>query len=108
MLIILLAWISTGCYVPISRPGAGSRTFFPASPDEFTIGETSRIEILFKMGEPDRLSKDEKELAYVWVEEKGVFTLTGCDAHPIVEKTTAVFRFDEKGILESLDVFYDE
>lgn len=107
-LVLMLTWISTGCYVPISQPGTGSRAYIPATRKDFTPGKTSRVEVLLKMGEPDELSPDESSMTYRWVENKGIVTLTGCDATSIVETTSFVFTFDEEGVLKSLDITFDK
>ena len=54
-LVALLVWISTGCYVPIHKSSPESREHFPASRSDFTPGETTRADVLLKMGEPDEV-----------------------------------------------------
>jgi len=108
ILVLLLVWISAGCYVPVNMNVKELRQYYPATRDDFTPGKTSRVDVLLKMGEPDELSSDEKVLFYRWGAFRGIVSVTGCDATPIDETTTFVFTFDEEGVLTSLDIAFDE
>lgn len=101
---MLFTWISTGCYIPIETKVPGYREYYPAIREDFTIGRTTRAEVLLIMGEADEQFSNEKILIYNWSKDRGVFTLTGCDATPLNESTSFKFTFDSEGILKSLDV----
>lgn len=107
-LILLLTWISTGCYVPVSMQAMESRQHYPATREDFSLGVTNRTEVMLKMGEPDKLSPDEQVLTYRWAQIRGIVSVSGCDATPVVETTTFVFSFDEGAVLKSLDIIFDE
>ena len=104
ILIVLLTWISTGCYLPIETKVTGYREYYPAIREDFTPGKTTRAEVLLIMGEPDVQGSNEKVLIYNWSKNKGAFTLTGCDMTPLNESTSFKFTFDSEGILKSLDI----
>ncbi len=108
ILVVLLTWVSTGCYVPISRPTMGYREYFTAAREDFTPGETTRAEVLLKMGEPDEQFQDETLLIYRWSEDQGVIAITSCVGGVLTETTSLKFTFDTAGILKSLDISYDD
>jgi hypothetical protein len=104
LLILLLIWISTSCYLPIETKVPGFRDYYPAIREDFTPGKTTRAEVLLIMGEPDEQESNEKILIYNWSKNKGAFTLTGCDLTSLNESTSFKFIFDSEGILKSLDI----
>ena len=103
-LFVLLVWVSTGCYIPIETKVPGYREYYPAMREDFTPGKTTRAEGLLIMGEPDEQVSNEKILIYNWSKDRGVFTLTGCDATALNESTSFKFTFDSEGNLKSLDI----
>ena len=108
LLVVLLVWVSTGCYVPISRTTPGHREYFTASREDFTLGETTRAEVLLKMGEPDEKSQDDTLLIYRWSEDQGVIVITSCVGGVLSETTSIKLMFDTDGILKSLDIGIEE
>ena len=107
--VVMLTWLSTGCYVPLNQASPDQRVYYPATRKDFTPGATTRAEVLLKMGEPDEISVDESLLTYRWSEEKGVIFLTGCGPPPSIMATTSFsFAFDTGGVLKSLKMSFDE
>ena len=107
-LVMMLTWISTGCYVPIKWSNPDYRDHFPAEAKEFTPGESTRADVLLKMGEPDERSPDGTLFTYNWSRGNGVLIVSQCGPSvSFIETTSFVFTFDEEGILKSLDIFAD-
>lgn len=104
-LIALLLWISTGCYVPIRQTPPNTREYIPAWREDFMPGETSRVEVLLTMGEPDEVSADETVLTYRWSAIDGIIIISQCT--PPIEMTSETvisFSFDTNGMLLAIDV----
>lgn len=104
-LLALLLWISTGCYVPIRQTPPDSREYYPEWRENFTPGETSRVDVLLTMGEPDEVSTDEMTLIYRWSSVDGIVIVTQCN--PPMEVTSEIvlsYTFDEYGVLQEIDV----
>lgn len=107
VLVALLIWGCSGCYVPLDQPDRNSREYYPAVRKDFTPGETTRAEVLLKMGEPDEHSADETVLTYRWGKSKGFISMGNDPWERLMdfgEKTTFSFKFDKEGVLESLDI----
>jgi hypothetical protein len=105
VLFTLLLWISTSCYVPIRQTPPDTREYYPAWREDFTPGETSRVDVLLTMGEPDEASADETVLTYRWSTIDGIIIITQCT--PPVEltsETAILFTFDADGVLQAIDV----
>jgi hypothetical protein len=104
-LFALLLWIGTGCYMPIKQTPPDTREFYPAWQEEFKVGETSRVDVLLTMGEPDETSTDETVLTYRWSTIDGLIVITQCT--PPIELTSESvisFKFDADGMLQDIDV----
>ena len=111
LLIVLLVWISAGCYVPIKPPQSPfstSREYFPATRKDFTVGETSRAGVLLTMGEPDEKALDESLLTYKWFETIGVIGIACGIGGEVIKTTTYKFTFDTNGTLKKLDISFDD
>lgn len=107
LLIVLLVWISTGCYVPLEKPFSTSREYFPATRKDFTVGETSRADVLLIMGEPDGKNLDESLFIYKWSETSGVVAIACGIGVDVVKTTEYKFTFDTNGTLKRLDISFD-
>jgi hypothetical protein len=104
-LFALLLWISTGCYVPIRQTPPDTREYFPAWREDFMPGETSRVEVLLAMGEPDEVSADETVLTYRWSAIDGIIIISQCTPPiELTSETVMSFRFDTNGVLRAIDV----
>jgi hypothetical protein len=104
-LFALLLWISTGCYLPIKQTPPDTREFYPAWQEEFKVGETSRVDVLLTMGEPDEASTDEAVLTYRWSTIDGIIVITQCSPPiELASETIISFEFDEDGVLQDIDV----
>lgn len=97
--------------MPIKPPRSTfspSREYFPATRKDFTVGKTSRLDVLLIMGEPDKKAPDESLLVYKWFETIGVVAIACGIGGEVVKTTTYKFTFDTKGTLKKLDISFDD
>jgi len=105
VLVVMLTWLATGCYLPIRQVPADSRGRFPAVPESFESGRTTRTDVLLVMGEPDDVSPDERLLTYRSTTIDGVVIVTQCTPPIEVRTDTQMrFRFDEQGLLQDIEI----
>jgi hypothetical protein len=108
VMLLLLAWISTGCYLPLQVDVPESRRLMSTESDEFVPGRTSRADVLIAMGEPDEKSDDESVLTYRSRSIEGIIVVSQCT--PPVELDTEMaisYTFDAQGILQETSVAVD-
>jgi hypothetical protein len=107
--LIAAALLGPGCIVlPIPAPEHGRVAGTGEVPPEasFPPGETTREEVLLRLGQPAAVLCDERVLAYQWTVAHGwVLVATGYGyagagaVFPIPKSYVAVFRFDDAGRL---------
>lgn len=104
-LFALLLWVASGCYLPIRQTPQDSREYYPATPELFTPGESSRTDVLLAMGEPDDASPDQTVLSYRWSSIDGIIVVSQCTPPIELQRETVItFSFDEHGILQSAEL----
>jgi len=104
-LFAMLLWVGTGCYMPIKQTPPDTRDYYPAWRENFSVGETSRVDVLLTMGEPDETSNDETVLTYRWSTIDGLIVITQCTPPlELTSETIISFTFDIDGVLQDIDV----
>lgn len=100
--LVLSATFVTGCLIiPTDYYTDSSRQNVTDKPPETIIpGQTSREEVLLRLGEPDGASPDETELWYD-AEKVTAWLIVGRSGDEIIRHYLLIIHFDRNGVVES-------
>jgi hypothetical protein len=102
--VLLFAFFALGCIIiPTPQHYVGGRFDIDyATIDSVKPGETSKGDLLLRLGEPDLIVKEERVLGYRWQKAQAYFFVGGPGGGggaPIMTTYLFLLEFDEKNIL---------
>ncbi|HSH10034.1 MAG TPA: hypothetical protein VK995_06570 [Oceanipulchritudo sp.] len=111
--LVLILGLLAGCiHVPVPMPEGeaiyGRHVFDEADLAFFQTGEVTRADVLFRFGEPDLSSTDERVIGYVWENFAGVYIVLMFPYIPVAGGTwprthLVLMEFDGDGRLKRWD-----
>jgi len=107
----LLTLGTAGCLVipvPHSNSGYARTNVVAHTPEQFVPGQTTREAVILALGEPDAVSRDERELAYrsekvvaVWIIAAASQGAGGATGGDIYKNNFYIFEFDPNGLYQT-------
>ena len=113
LLALVLALGATGCLIiptPHSDSGYARTNVVQRTQQQFVPGQTTRADVLVALGEPDAVSRDERQLAYrsekmvaLWMLGAASQGGGGATGGTIYKNRFYVFEFDAQGRFQTVE-----